>query len=249
MLAAIVVGLYSTQAHKEYRFILPALPLVLIVIAHKVATAVQGREAPSIMRVLGFLILAQLPPAAYFSAYHMSAGQAVMDSLHKELSSNLAANPSAELSVGFLTACHMTPWQAQLHLDIPIHVSVSAVSMIGIFIVVVSVHILPGLNSLLVCLQFPDCSPSKTAGCRGFSDETCAIAQRRWPTKAEMQASPSTDDGTDEMTHMFDDPNKYAFDTYGNTVSARWGGIAAPTHLVMFQPMAMEVAEFLDSNG
>lgn len=51
------------------------------------------------------------------------------------------------------------------------------------------------------------------------------------------------------MTHMFDDPNKYAFDTYGNTVNARWGGIAAPTHLVMFQPMAMRVAEFLNTNG
>jgi hypothetical protein len=141
VLAAIVVGLYSTQAHKEYRFILPALPLVLIVVAHKVVTAMQGAEAPSTKRVLGLLLLAQLPPAAYFSAYHMSAGQAVMDSLHKELSSNLAVNPSAELSVGFLTACHMTPWQAQLHLDIPLHVSGSAIRMVGVSVVVASAHV------------------------------------------------------------------------------------------------------------
>ena len=120
--------------------------------------------------------------------------------------------------------------------------------MVGV-VVVDSARLLLCLNSLLACLQFPDCSPSKTAGCRGFSDGTCAIAQRRWPTKAERLASPSTDDGTDEMTHMFTDPIQYAYDTYGNTVEARWGGIAAPTHLVMFQPMAMEVAEFLATNG
>ena len=35
--AALVVGLYSTQAHKEYRFILPAFPLILIVIGHAMA--------------------------------------------------------------------------------------------------------------------------------------------------------------------------------------------------------------------
>ena len=105
------------------------------------------------------------------------------------------------------------------------------------------------LSVSLAYLQFPDCSPSETAGCRRFSDQTCAIAQRRWPTRAEMDASPSTDDGTDEMTHMFADPIAYARDTYGATVTARWGGIASPTYLVMFEPMAKEVAEFLNSNG
>lgn len=127
-LATIVVGLYSTQAHKEYRFILPALPLLLIVIAHTLVAAAQSVEAASAKRVLGLLLLAQLPPAAYFSAYHMSGGQAVMDSLHVELSSNLAENPTAELSVGFLMACHMTPWQAHLHMNISVHVSLPAAS-------------------------------------------------------------------------------------------------------------------------
>lgn len=64
-----------------------------------------------------------------------------------------------------------------------------------------------------------------------------------------MQASNSTDDGTDEMTHMFTEPVKYAYDTYGKQVFARWGGIATPTHLVMFEPMATAIAEFLDANG
>ena len=64
-----------------------------------------------------------------------------------------------------------------------------------------------------------------------------------------MQASESTDDGTDEMTHMFADPLKYVYDTYGAKVTSRWGGIAAPTHLVMFEPMAAAVSEFLHSNG
>jgi hypothetical protein len=107
-------------------------------------------------------------------------------------------------------------------------------------------------RSVLFCAllwQFPDCSPSKTAGCRGFSDGVCAIAQRRWPTVAEMNATPSSDDGTDEMTHMFADPAGYAAATYGETVTASWGGIAAPSHLVMFEPMAAAVADFLTAYG
>ena len=123
VLAAIVVGLYSTQAHKEYRFILPAIPLLLIVIAHKLVSAMHEVKAASAKRVLGLLLLAQFPPAVYFSSYHMSGAQAIMDSLHAELSSNLAANEGSEVSVGFLTACHMTPWQAQLHMNISVHVS------------------------------------------------------------------------------------------------------------------------------
>ena len=133
VLAAIVVGLYSTQAHKEYRFILPAIPLLLIVIAHKLVsatTAARGGGALS-ERVVWLLLLAQLPPAVYFSGYHMSGGQGIMDALHTELSSNIAAaqpgGASTELSVGFLTACHMTPWQAQLHMDIPVHVRIPIV--------------------------------------------------------------------------------------------------------------------------
>ena len=134
-----------------------------------------------------------------------------------ELGSSLAATPDAEVSVGFLTACHMTAWQAHLHMDIPVH--------------------------------FPDCSPSKAAGCRGLSDQTCGIAQRRWPTAEEMASSASTDDGTDEMTHMFADAEAYAEATYGEEVTARWGGIASPSHLVMFEPMAAAVAPFLEKNG
>ena len=210
VLSAIVVGLYSTQAHKEYRFILPALPLVLIVIAHVVAQSKAWRG------ILWPLLLAQTLPAVYFSAFHMRGSQDVMDALHAELSSSLAASPD-EVSVGFLTACHMTAWQAHLHMDIPVH--------------------------------FPDCSPSKAAGCRGLSDETCSIAQRRWPTKDEMASSKSTDDGTDEMTHMFADAVAYAEATYGEEVAARWGGIASPSHLVMFEPMAAAVAPFLEKGG
>ena len=35
--------------------------------------------------------------------------------------------------------------------------------------------------------------------------------------------------GTDEMTHMFADPLAYARATYGEPVTARWGGIELPS--------------------
>ena len=39
----------------------------------------------------------------------------------------------------------------------------------------------------------------------------------------------SCEQGTDEMTHMFADPLAYARATYGEPVTARWGGIELPS--------------------
>ncbi|KAL5511606.1 GPI10 [Sanghuangporus vaninii] len=129
LLALIVwtIFIYSLLGHKEWRFLHPILPLMIILsakalvdssITSKVArkdtnqskppsSSVKSKSAPISMKRKVICALGILP-GVYVMQFHGRAQISVMSYLR-------SLNPSTLHSVGFLMPCHSTPWQAYLH--------------------------------------------------------------------------------------------------------------------------------------
>ncbi|KZT57787.1 glycosyltransferase family 22 protein [Calocera cornea HHB12733] len=117
-------GVYSLAGHKEWRFLHPLLP-VLLLLATKSVVDAHGRIAkknrphgsPNISsNSLGIaprhliLLLTSLPLGLYVLQIHGRAQISVMHHLRSLDNTDLH-------SVGFLMPCHSTPWQSYLHRD------------------------------------------------------------------------------------------------------------------------------------
>lgn len=100
----------SLSPHKEFRFLLPALPLALILSACTIPTLKWLR--PSVL--FGIIILTNLPHALYLSTVHQRAPIDVCDYLAAKISSE-----PFRASVHFLTSCHATPYHSYLHTPLP----------------------------------------------------------------------------------------------------------------------------------
>ncbi|RCI06407.1 hypothetical protein CU098_008785 [Rhizopus stolonifer] len=101
-----VLGIYSVLPHKEFRFIFPVVPLLLMVSAYGLQQT-QRRKA-----ALLFLLLTQLPMAFYLSLWHQRGVVDVMLWLRSEAQSK-------PISVGVMMPCHSTPWYSIVHQNIP----------------------------------------------------------------------------------------------------------------------------------
>ncbi|KAI3423779.1 uncharacterized protein J3R85_010785 [Psidium guajava] len=145
-LIAWVLVLYSVLGHKEFRFVLPVLPIALMFSGYSLAAistrySSNGKTAealkchtkyPSRMRwAICFLLATNIPMALYMSLVHQRGSEDVMNFLSRE-----AAKDRVK-SVLFLMPCHATPYYSTLHHDLP--------------------------------MRFLDCSPSEE---RGVPDES-----------------------------------------------------------------------------
>ncbi|KAK8969474.1 Dol-P-Man:Man(7)GlcNAc(2)-PP-Dol alpha-1,6-mannosyltransferase [Platanthera guangdongensis] len=143
-LLAWVLGLYSKLGHKEFRFVLPVLPLALIFSGYSLAELSQSMHFrprkwrflcmrfPSRMQLsILFLIATNVPMALYMSLVHQRGSEDVMYYLSKE------AKDGKIKSILFLMPCHSTPYYSSLHHNLP--------------------------------MRFLDCSPS---GIKGVLDES-----------------------------------------------------------------------------
>ncbi|KAL7193705.1 hypothetical protein ACSBR2_025343 [Camellia fascicularis] len=146
-LIAWVLGLYSVLGHKEFRFVLPVLPIALMFSGYSLATIRRSDSShdrrkglPSIHTkcpskkhwVIIFLFATNLPMALYMSLVHQRGTEDVMNYLSEE-----ARNEKVE-SILFLTPCHATPYYSTLHRNLP--------------------------------MRFLDCSPSEEKGVLDESD-------------------------------------------------------------------------------
>ncbi|KAJ9540669.1 hypothetical protein OSB04_027175 [Centaurea solstitialis] len=142
-----VLGLYSVLGHKEFRFVLPVLPIALAFSGYSLAMLSQQyssgkkiKKAPNsrtksswkIQAAVFFLLATNLPMAVYMSMVHQRGTEDVMNYLAKE------AYRGNVKSVLFLTPCHATPYYATLHRNLP--------------------------------MRFLDCSPSEVKGIPDESD-------------------------------------------------------------------------------
>lgn len=127
-LIAWVLGIYSLLGHKEFRFVLPVLPIALMFSGYVLAlvekadssmgkrkrTPSTPAKRPFKLNFFVFLLLAtNLPMALYMSLVHQRGTEDVMDYLSRE-----ARNGKVQ-SILFLTPCHATPYYSTLHQNLP----------------------------------------------------------------------------------------------------------------------------------
>lgn len=140
-LVAYPIGL-SLSPHKEFRFLLPILPLASLLGAYGLAPFLHLSSAPAAsspsrpltrrsaqqqeqqqgtgrarwaaLGVVGALLLVQAPMAWYFSRVHQRGPLDVMAYLAERLPQQ-HTNDAPPLRVDFLLPCHATPWTTHLH--------------------------------------------------------------------------------------------------------------------------------------
>ncbi|KAI3709197.1 hypothetical protein L2E82_38956 [Cichorium intybus] len=137
-----VLTLYSVLGHKEFRFVLPVLPISLLFSGYSLAMLSQQhsfnkkikkhKRSWKIKASVIFLLATNIPMAVYMSMVHQRGTEDVMNYLAKE------AFEGNVKSILFLTPCHSTPYYSTLHQNLP--------------------------------MRFLDCSPSEVKGIPDESD-------------------------------------------------------------------------------
>jgi len=105
------ITMFSFASHKEYRFLLPFLPLASIVTAVGLEHAVRKWYWRP-LRLGIAIVLPQLLAAFFFSRVHQRGPEAVM--------AHLRVRPPGPGGAFFLTPCHATPLHSYLHEDVPL---------------------------------------------------------------------------------------------------------------------------------
>ena len=112
---------YSSNAHKEYRFILPILPLLMLFCGLSLSslpstwTGIWAARKPHLLLYLALNLVAFL----YFGLIHQAGTISVVHLLSTELSTRQTARGSGAppLSVHFWMPCHSTPLYSYLHVQ------------------------------------------------------------------------------------------------------------------------------------
>ncbi|XP_028775416.1 GPI mannosyltransferase 3 isoform X2 [Neltuma alba] len=146
-LVAWVLSFYSVLGHKEFRFVLPVLPIALMFSGYSLALMDDPGSGKSKVKgslkkydrfpvkkgvAILFLLATNIPMALYMSLVHQRGPEDVMKHLARE------AHDGKVKSILFLTQCHATPYYSVLHSNLP--------------------------------MQFLDCSPSEEEGVLDESD-------------------------------------------------------------------------------
>lgn len=103
LLSLWVIVIYSLLPHKEFRFIFPIVPILLMVAAFGLQQIGSSRWRK---RIILLLLATQLPFALYVSLWHQRGVVDVMLWLKGE--------PTVK-SIGVLMPCHSTPWYSMIH--------------------------------------------------------------------------------------------------------------------------------------
>lgn len=106
------LGVYSLLPHKEFRFILPLLPMCLYICTSCTFSLNVKFIKTARKSFVGLLILTNVLPGLYFSLIHQRGSLDLMNVLHKEIISTDNSN------ILFLTPCHATPLYSYLHINV-----------------------------------------------------------------------------------------------------------------------------------
>lgn len=99
-----VLVVYSLLSHKEFRFVYPIVPILLIFAAAGLSQVPQQWKKWAIL----FITATQVPMALYLSLWHQRGVMDVTLWLRSESAESIS-------SVGILMPCHSTPWQSVIH--------------------------------------------------------------------------------------------------------------------------------------
>lgn len=126
-LIAWVLGVYSILGHKEFRFVLPVLPLSLMFSGYSLAelsdsdskrknTKASSRRPSRAQVAILFLVATNVPMALYMSLVHQRGSEDAIYYLSKQ------ASDGKVKSVLFLMPCHSTPYYSSLHSNLPMRI-------------------------------------------------------------------------------------------------------------------------------
>ncbi|CAE8618487.1 unnamed protein product, partial [Polarella glacialis] len=116
--SATSLAVLSLASHKEYRFLLPFLPLASLLagvgLERAEAACARRSKGGEGRRALVLIVFGpQLVAALFFSLVHQRGPEAVM--------AHLRLQPPGPEGAFFLTPCHATPLHAFLHQNVPLH--------------------------------------------------------------------------------------------------------------------------------
>lgn len=107
------LGIYSCLTHKEFRFILPLLPMVLKISAGHLARWSYKATPFMVWLVVSVILVSNIIPALYLSLIHQRGTLRVMDHLR-----TLSESSPHNTSLLFLMPCHSTPLYSHLHKNV-----------------------------------------------------------------------------------------------------------------------------------
>lgn len=104
---------YSCLKHKEFRFILPLLPMVLKITSSHIAKWSYKAAPLTIWFVTTIMLVGNVVPALYFSLIHQRGTLDVMQPLRL-----IAEKNPHSANFLFLMPCHSTPFYSYLHINV-----------------------------------------------------------------------------------------------------------------------------------
>ena len=105
---------HSLAAHKEFRFLMPALPPTLAAAGGALAAwQTEPKTAWRTRRAVALVLLTQIPAAAYLSWWHQSGTVAAV----RHVAALAAAGETRAGGVFFATPCHQHPFHTHAHLQ------------------------------------------------------------------------------------------------------------------------------------
>ncbi|KAK9874771.1 hypothetical protein WA026_005578 [Henosepilachna vigintioctopunctata] len=115
MLGSIVftIGVFSFVPHKEFRFLMPLLPLIFYITSRYLAAWSRKAKEVHIWLVAAILLIGNLVPMYYLGMVHQRGSLDVMTSLR-----DIAQKDPANTSFLFLMPCHSTPMYSHLHVNV-----------------------------------------------------------------------------------------------------------------------------------
>ena len=108
--------LHSISEHKEFRFLLPVLPLMFILAGHAMVQLLRGISAFQSKLIIVALCLLNYPHLIYLSTVHQRgpiAANAVLTSIMDKAAQQDKSNN--QFSVHYLMGCHSAPAYSHLH--------------------------------------------------------------------------------------------------------------------------------------
>ena len=113
---------HSLAAHKEFRFLMPALPPTLAAAGGALAAwQTEPKTAWRTRRAVALVLLTQIPAAAYLSWWHQSGTVAAV----RHVAALAAAGETRAGGVFFATPCHQHPFHTHAHLPSRVPVPMS----------------------------------------------------------------------------------------------------------------------------
>ncbi|CAH2088274.1 unnamed protein product [Euphydryas editha] len=109
--AALHVTVHSFISHKEFRFVLPLLPILLYLAQDVIVPWSRKAKKWQLYSTALVILVGNLVPSLYFGLIHQSGTLKVMPLLREAI-------PSNRSSILFMMPCHSTPLYSHLHANV-----------------------------------------------------------------------------------------------------------------------------------